>query len=236
MMLYLIAHWALMSCYWLHTRRLNSTYPMIKSVEIFQICFGLKITNGALCNAVKLVSKYYKKEYENIKEHIKKAKAVYVDETGWRIKGINHWLWVFVTKNEALFKVDKRRSSEVPKEVLGEDFIGVLISDFYSAYHTKLPYKKQKCLVHLLRDCFDISHNNEETKKFFEDIKQFIKDAAKFKETNPPQEEIAKAKKKISKETHQNHEQTIHRPGLYPTGKATQAAQRQSTHLPRRRL
>jgi transposase-like protein len=115
---------------------------MIKSVEIFKICFGLKTTNGTLCNAVKLVSKYYKKEFENIKNHIKKAKAVYVDETGWRIKGVNHWLWVFVTKNEAFFKIDKRRSSEVPKEVLGEKFIGVLISDFYSAYHTKLPFKK----------------------------------------------------------------------------------------------
>lgn len=176
---------------------LHLSYDNIrKNLELY---FGMKITTATLCNAVRLISHYYKEEFDDIKSQIKEAKAVYTDETGWRIKGVSHWLWTFVTKNAALFKIDKRRSSDVPKEVLGEDFEGVFISDFYSAYHTKLPYKKQKCLVHLLRDTRNISQNNAETKKFHKQIKRFVHDAARFKEKNSPPEEIAKAKKRFQR-------------------------------------
>lgn len=162
-------------------------------------CFGLKTTNATLCNAVKLISDYYKKEFEKIKKQMRKAKAVYVDETGWKINGKSYWLWTFVTEDVAFFKIDKRRSSKVPKEVLGEDFKGVVISDFYSAYNSKLPYKKQKCLVHLLRDTKKISENGAEAKNFHRKIKKFVRDAAKFKERNPSQKEIAKAKKRFQR-------------------------------------
>jgi len=176
---------------------LHLSYEKIR--KNLEMLYGIETTTATLCNAVKLISKYYKEEFEKIKDHIKKAKAVYADETGWRINGENHWLWTFVTEDAALFKIDKRRSSNVCKEVLGEDFDGVLISDFFSAYHTKLPYKKQKCLVHLLRDTHNISQNSEETRKFHKTIKRFIKDAAKFKEKNPPQKKIAEAKKRFQR-------------------------------------
>ena len=176
---------------------LHLSYDKIR--KNLEMCFGLKTTNATLCNAATLVSTYYKKEFDTIKNQIRKARAVYTDETGWKINGVNHWLWVFATENAAVFKIDKRRSSKVPKEVLGEDFDGVLVSDFYSAYHTKLPYKKQKCLVHLLRDSHNISETSEETRKFHKKIKRFVRDAAKFKEENHPQNEIAKAKKRFQR-------------------------------------
>ena len=176
---------------------LHLSYEKIRNnLETF---FGLKTTGPTLYKAVKLIAQYYSGEYEEIKRQTKEAKAVYADETGWRINGVNNWLWVFVTENAALFKIDKRRSSDVPKEVLGEDFDGVLITDFYSAYHTKLPYKKQKCLVHFLRDSKKIAQNNEETKKFHKRVKRFIRDAARFKEENHPQHEIAEAKKRFQR-------------------------------------
>lgn len=149
-------------------------------------------------NNTKLLSQYYREEFEEVKRQIREAEVVNADETGWRINGINHWLWTFITKNAVLFKVDKRRSSDVPKEVLGEDFAGVLISDFYSAYHTKLPYRKQKCLVHFLRDSQKVSQNSAEAEKFHKGIKRLVRDAAKFKE-NSPQQEIAKAKKRFQR-------------------------------------
>ena len=98
------------------------------------------------------------------------------------------------------------------KEVLG-DFDGVLtmnpqnlleisraalISDFFSAYN-KLPYQKQKCLVHLLRESHSISRNSVEAKHFHKKIKRFVKDASKFKKENHPQHEIAKAKKRFQR-------------------------------------
>ena len=124
--------------------------------------------------------------------------SFYADETGWRINGVNNWLWVFVTENAALFKVDKRRSSDVPKEVLGEDFDDILITDFYPAYN-KLHCRKQKCWAHLLRDSKKISENSAETRKFHKSAKRLVRDAKKFNEENHPQHEIARAKKRFQR-------------------------------------
>ncbi|MGD2251259.1 MAG: IS66 family transposase, partial [Candidatus Methanofastidiosia archaeon] len=173
--------------------------PFEKIRENFEICFGIKTTKTTIYNHIKLLASYYKEEFEAIKERLKESKAVYVDETGWKINGVNHWLWTFVTECAVLFTIDKRRSSDVPKEILGDDFDGVIISDFYSAYHTKLPYKKQKCLVHFLRDAGEISQNTAEAKRFYRRMKRFIKDAAKFKEGHDPQKDIIKAKKRFQR-------------------------------------
>lgn len=66
---------------------------------------------------------------------------------GARVDGKNHWLWVLTSPRFTLFHLDKSRGGKVPRDLLGEEFAGYLISDFFSAYD-KLPYRKQKCLVH----------------------------------------------------------------------------------------
>jgi transposase len=52
------------------------------------------------------------------------------DETSWRVNGQNHWLWVFTNKDTALYQIDKSRGSKVVRDILGERYRGVLISDF----------------------------------------------------------------------------------------------------------
>ena len=47
------------------------------------------------------------------------------------------------------------RNKEVVDEALGDSFSGVLVSDFYAAYH-HYPGLKQRCWVHLLRDIHDL--------------------------------------------------------------------------------
>ena len=67
------------------------------------------------------------------------------------------------------------------KEILGDAFDGTLISDFYSVY-LKLPYRMQKCLVHLLRDFHDSAKTDysEEFVKAYKKIKRIIKDAVRL--------------------------------------------------------
>ena len=77
--------------------------------------------------------------------------VVHADETGWRINGKNVWCWVFCNPRVALYLIDNHRSGEVVQRVLGDRFEGVLVTDFYSAYN-RLESRKQKCLVHLLRE------------------------------------------------------------------------------------
>lgn len=51
----------------------------------------------------------------------------------------------------AYFHVNRSRGSKVVKELLGNPFKGVLVSDFFSAYNC-MKGIKQKCLVHLRRE------------------------------------------------------------------------------------
>jgi len=172
--------------------------PLEKIRKNLELCFGLKTTATTIYRHIKLLSEHYKEEYDKIREYIRESEALNVDETGWRIKGINHWLWAFTRKDAAFFKIDRRRSGDVPIGVLGKDFKGVITADFYSAYN-RLLCRQQKCWVHLVRAVKKFAHHNEETKKFYKALKRLMKDMALFIETNPPQKKIAKAKKRYQR-------------------------------------
>ena len=76
---------------------------------------------------------------------------VYGDETGWREDGRNGYLWSFSTPKVRYFLHRSGRSRHVVEEALGDEFEGVLVSDFYGAYNVyQGPH--QRCWTHLLRD------------------------------------------------------------------------------------
>lgn len=93
-------------------------------------------------------------EYLKIKQNILSSKVVYADETGGREDGVNGYHWSFSNHKFQLLIYRKSRGGKVVREVFGEDgenFEGVLGSDFYTAYNEYLgPH--QRCWVHYLRD------------------------------------------------------------------------------------
>jgi transposase len=117
---------------------------------LYDLC-GLTVSEGAIAQALQRLGQYLQVETEQILYAVKEAAHKHVDETGWKINGIRHWLWTFVNREWALFRIDRSRGSRVPKEILGCPHQGTVSSDFYSAYN-KLHGDKQKCLVHLRRD------------------------------------------------------------------------------------
>ena len=62
-------------------------------------------------------------------------------------------MWTFSTPTERYF-LRRGRGKAVVDEALGESFSGVLVSDFYAAYH-HYDGPKQRCWAHLLRDIHD---------------------------------------------------------------------------------
>jgi hypothetical protein len=90
--------------------------------------------------------------YEGIKQQVRHSPCVNADETGWRVNGQNHWLWVFTSKDAALYLIDKSRGSKVVSNVLSAKYEGVLTTDFYSSYNQLRARAKQRCLAHLLRE------------------------------------------------------------------------------------
>jgi len=88
---------------------------------------------------------------EKLLERLRNSPVVQGDETVWRTGGQTAWAWCFRDPTLAIFLIDHHRSRDVIRRVLGESFGCTLVSDFYAANHG-LECRKQRCLVHLLRD------------------------------------------------------------------------------------
>jgi hypothetical protein len=88
---------------------------------------------------------------EQLLELLRKSPVAQGDETGWRINGQPAWAWCFRDPKLAIFLIDHHRNRDVIVRVLGATFAGTLVSDFYAAYNG-LACRKQRCLVHLLRE------------------------------------------------------------------------------------
>ncbi len=110
----------------------------------------LKLSVGVIVRAVHQVARQAGPEVGGSLERIRSSPVVHADETGWRENGRNGCVWTFSTPAERFF-LRRGRGGEVVDEVLGESFEGILVSDFYVAYH-HYPGLKQRCWAHLLRD------------------------------------------------------------------------------------
>jgi hypothetical protein len=115
---------------------------------------GLSLSPGAVARQIQRMSQCLEGEYDRLRVFLRFAPVVHMDETSWRVDGHNQWLWTMLDPQHTLFHVDKSRGHKVVIKLLGEVFGGTLVSDFYSAYGA-LDCRKQKCLVHLLRELRD---------------------------------------------------------------------------------
>lgn len=122
--------------------------------------FGLRISVGELPGMVAEIAALFGPAYARLLQLMRQQAAIHIDETSWRIEGVPHWLWVFVNDVVALYVVSRSRGSKVPQALLGADFDGVAISDFFSAY-SPLDVEKAKCWAHLLRDSHDYAKGQD---------------------------------------------------------------------------
>jgi len=122
--------------------------PRISSC--LNIFFEQQISTSGISEHLNRVAKIMKVVYTEILEDVKSSGILQADETGWRVKGKNWWLWVFGTSDSAFYTIDKSRGKDVVRRILGEIFIGVLVVDGWKAY-LSLNCEQQSCMAHLLR-------------------------------------------------------------------------------------
>lgn len=127
----------------------------------------LKVCRGAVQNAIFQVSDALKPVYEELAQAVPTQKALHIDETGWKENGKKQWVWLFCNQFIALFVISKSRGCQVLKEVLGENFLGALTSDFYGAYTKYASPKQQFCLAHLIRELKFLATLPDEATKLF---------------------------------------------------------------------
>src|SRR5438128_3662939 len=125
--------------------------------------FALRVSVGQLVALVAGVARQGKAVVEEFKQQTRGSPVVNGDETGWREDGRNGYVWSFSTDRLRYFLYRKSRASALVKEVLGDEFEGVVVSDFYGAYNVHLGLH-QRCWVHLLRDIHELKEKHVKDK------------------------------------------------------------------------
>jgi hypothetical protein len=113
--------------------------------------YGVRISKGEIAELLHAVAEIGGAEYDALLDKVRGSPVVHGDETGWREDGRNGYLWSFSTPLVRYFTYNHSRAGAVVKEVLGDVFVGALVSDFYGGYNI---YEgvKQRCWVHYIRD------------------------------------------------------------------------------------
>ena len=119
----------------------------------------LPISRGALVGAVRAVAERAAAAAERTLASIRASPVVHADETGWREDGANGYAWTLSTP-EARYFVHGGRDRGVLEKALGDDFAGVLVSDFYAAYTGYDGARHQYCWAHLLRDVDELARQH----------------------------------------------------------------------------
>ena len=136
-----------------------------------------------------------------ILRRIRSAEVVYVDETGARVDGRRYWIWVFTTLTDTLVAIRKSRGKKVLKEVLGDDFKGVIVCDGWKSY-PNFTDRIQRCWAHLLREARYLAEHVEEAGPFSEALHGLYRRLNEPEDKPPPEEAVrlaGEAKKEMMK-------------------------------------
>ena len=152
------------------------------------ICTWLRIfcqfpvTPGGLALQWQRLAAILKPVYDDLATEAKLSAVLNIDESGWRILGRTAWLWCFTNARLAYYVLTSSRAGPVVKEVLGEGFKGIMITDFFAAYDRIQAFAKQRCVVHLLREIKQVSLRNgsSEWQRFARRLKRLIHEALKL--------------------------------------------------------
>lgn len=97
--------------------------------ELLGDLLGLTISDGQISRLQRIGRESLQPAYEEIAADVRNSAAVNIDETGWREDGRRAWLWTAVGRFATRFVVRRSRSRAVMRELLGDDFAGIVIAD-----------------------------------------------------------------------------------------------------------
>ena len=116
--------------------------------EFLHDWLGLDLAKGTICRCIREVGLACEPVADELLTEIRASELLHLDETPWYQKGALRWLWVVTNATIAVFHIGTREKAEL-LELIGESFLGWLVTDGYRAYRSHK--KRQRCLAHLIR-------------------------------------------------------------------------------------
>jgi transposase len=137
------------------TLRAVMRLPLEQIRTYLETMHQVQISHGEVVELLHRIAKHTQPVAAGIKAQIQSSRAAQGDETCWREDGINGYIWLVCTPTLRYYEYHHSRSGDIIKNLIGEDFQGVLGSDFYGGYN-KAKVLHQRCWVHLLGDIHDL--------------------------------------------------------------------------------
>jgi transposase len=116
--------------------------------------YGQTLSLGEVDKMLARAGKLFAPAVEAIAKAIREGKEVVVDNTGWRVDGINHFLWDFIAPEikAALFVVDRSGGHGVPEQVLSGNPEQTVVCDGGTCFNPLKGKKRiQRDWVHIRR-------------------------------------------------------------------------------------
>src|SRR4249919_1261156 len=128
----------------------------IRQIQTYLLTLhGVTISIGEIVELLHRIKAQMQPQLDALKTEIRASPAIQADETGWREDGENGYIWSVSTPSVRYYEYHHYRAGEVVKQLIGEDFEGVLGSDFYAGYNIHQGLH-QRCWVHYLRDVHEL--------------------------------------------------------------------------------
>lgn len=133
----------------------NGGMSQPKVAKTMKNLFGISLTPGGVAHILHRAAKRCSGVYVQIREQLRTAPWVVLDETGWRVGGGRAWLHGAVGPHETIYVIDPTRRGDVAADILGTDFDEIMIHDGWSPYD-QFDVLHQQCVRHVLRRCRDM--------------------------------------------------------------------------------
>src|SRR6266571_6643079 len=159
--------------------RTSLRLPLRQIRELLRTLHGFEVSLGEIVELLHRLSTHAQPALNSLLSEIRASPAVQADETGWREDGLNGYIWSVSTPTVRYYEYHHSRAGEVVKRLIGDEFAGVLGSDFYAGYNTHQGLH-QRCWVHFLRDIHDLKKlhpDDEELSRWAKAVKDVYEQA-----------------------------------------------------------
>jgi transposase len=166
------------------TLRTVMRLPLRSLQAYLQTFHSVTISNGEIVELLHRIKGHMQAHLDELKREARASPALQADETGWREDGTNGYIWSVSTPTLRYYEYHHSRGGEVVKALIGEDFAGVLGSDFYAGYNIHQGLH-QRCWVHFLRDVHELKEkfpNDEQLRVWAKSVKAIYDEAVAWAE------------------------------------------------------
>jgi len=143
---------------------LEGRMSRLRICVFLQEWLGLEVSVGTINRCIHEFGLASEPVAEKLLEEVRQADLVHIDETPWYQSARFLWLWVVVGAITVLFHIGRRTKDELVF-LIGEAFLGWIVSDGYAAYRDH--GKRQRCLAHLIRKALALSNSFERRSQRF---------------------------------------------------------------------